>query len=88
MRKIKKKQRYKMLVRVPIIAVYKGDEFIDVGTAEELAERLNLSPSTILWQTSPSARRRFPDDGKNLHYLIVDYEKKYKTIERLTNGKI
>lgn len=84
MRKIKKKkQRYKMLVRVPIIAVYKGDEFIDVGTAEELAERLNRTPATILWQTSPTARRRSPDDGTNLQYLIVDYEKTYKIIERL-----
>ena len=72
-----------MLIRVPIIAIYKGDEFIDVGTAEELAERLNRAPATILWQTSPSAHRRFPDDGINLHYLIVDYEYKYKTIERL-----
>ena len=43
-------------------AVYKGDDFIDMGTAKELAERLGVKESTIRWYNSPSAQQRA---GKN-----------------------
>lgn len=30
-------------------ALYKGEEFIDLGTAEELAKKMNTTVNTILW---------------------------------------
>lgn len=30
-------------------AVYRGEEFVDIGTAKELAKRLNTTPRTIQW---------------------------------------
>ena len=30
-------------------AVYKDEEFVDIGTANELAERLNTTTKTIQW---------------------------------------
>ena len=32
-----------------IFAIYKGEEFLDEGTAEELAERFGVTPKTIRW---------------------------------------
>lgn len=39
-------------------ALYKGDTFIDIGTAEYLAKLLNVKKETIKWLASPSARKR------------------------------
>lgn len=41
-----------------IYALYKGDEFIDSGTAYQLARRRGVKPSTIRWYSSPSAKKR------------------------------
>ena len=30
-------------------AMYKGDEFIDLGTAKELAQKHDTTPETIWW---------------------------------------
>lgn len=32
-----------------IYALYRGDEFVDVGTAKELGERQGVKPDTIRW---------------------------------------
>jgi hypothetical protein len=45
----KSKQRY---------ALYRGDEFIDVGTADELAERHGVRAETIRWMSTPSFHKR------------------------------
>lgn len=39
-------------------ALYRGDEFVDVGTADELAERMGVKAETVLFYASPSWRRR------------------------------
>lgn len=39
-------------------ALYKGDTFIDLGTAEELAEKHNFKLRTIYYMTEPSYRKR------------------------------
>ena len=41
-----------------VYALYKGDEFIDMGTADELAKRRNVKPESIRWLATPSARKR------------------------------
>lgn len=44
-------------------AVYKGDKFIDLGTKEYLAKRLNCKEDTIMWHTTPSAKKRNIKNG-------------------------
>lgn len=39
-------------------AIYKGDKFIDIGTAKELAEKCNVKPETIEFYASPSYLKR------------------------------
>ena len=39
-------------------AIYKGDKFIDIGTAKELAEKRNVKPETIEFYASPSYLKR------------------------------
>ena len=40
-------------------AIYKGDKFLFIGTAEECAERMDVQPSFIKWLTTPTGKRRF-----------------------------
>ena len=47
----------------PQYAVYKGDEFVALGTAEELAKKLGCKPDTIRWYTYPSAKKRTRKNG-------------------------
>ena len=42
-----------------VYAIYKGDEFIDLGTRKELAERLGVKVSTIDYLLTPAYRRKF-----------------------------
>lgn len=44
-------------------ALYKGDTFLDIGTAEQLAEKFNLSPNFIKWAGCPSAVKRYAGRG-------------------------
>lgn len=39
-------------------ALYKGDKFLDIGTAEELADKFDLKPATIEWYSMPTNLRR------------------------------
>lgn len=39
-------------------AVYKGDEFIVMGTKEECADFLEVKPEYVSWLTTPAAKRR------------------------------
>lgn len=39
-------------------ALYKGDEFLIVGTAEECAKYLNVKADSIKWMSTPTAKRR------------------------------
>ena len=39
-------------------AIYKGDEFVAVGTASEIAEQLGIKPDTVRWWSYPSAQKR------------------------------
>lgn len=41
-----------------MFALYRGDEFVDVGTADELAERHGIKPSSIAFMATPSYHRR------------------------------
>lgn len=44
-----------------IYALYRGDEMLDVGTADELAEKMGVKRDTVLWLSTPAAHRRAND---------------------------
>ena len=50
-------------------AIYKGDKFIDLGTLQELSEKLNVKPNTIYFYSTPTYRKR--SKGKYGNKLIV-----------------
>ena len=39
-------------------AIYKGDDFLALGTADELAEQLGVKPDTVRWWSYPTAQAR------------------------------
>ena len=51
-------------MRNQLFALYKGDEFIDVGTARELSGKHGISTKSIYWMASPSNQKR--DRGNKL----------------------
>lgn len=40
-------------------AVYKGDTFLTLGTAEECAAELGIKPSSVKWMATSTGRKRF-----------------------------
>jgi len=51
-------------------ALYHGDTFLDIGTAEQLATKFDKSVDFIWWLSYPIALRRY-DAGKVKRYLAV-----------------
>lgn len=45
-------------------AIYKGDEFLDLGTVEELSKKFNVKKETISFWASPSNLKRVGNNGK------------------------
>lgn len=41
-----------------VYALYRGDELLGVGTANELADARGVKPRTIQWLASPTARKQ------------------------------
>lgn len=55
-----------------IYALYKGDKFIDLGTKEYLAEKLNVTPKTIYYYTTAAYRKRIKDYSKRLFVIKIE----------------
>jgi len=53
-------------------ALYRGDEFVDVGTAEEIAKRLGCKPDTIRFYATPSYQARLKDRDKRLIAIRIE----------------
>lgn len=49
-------------------ALYKGDQIIAVGTANQIAEEIGVKPETVYYYKSPSYQRRV--SGKNGRVLV------------------
>ncbi|MCM1052489.1 MAG: hypothetical protein NC483_00705 [Ruminococcus sp.] len=66
-------------------ALYKGDTFVDMGTADYLAELLNVRRETIKWLASPSARkrRRKGEDSNALICVRIDMNELLKEMEEI-----
>ena len=65
-------------------ALYKGDEFIDIGTADYLAELLKVNRKTIQFLASPSALKRLDKKEKSNAMICVriDINELEKEIEK------
>lgn len=57
-----------------LYALYHGDEFVDIGTARELAELEGTSPECIRWASAPSARRCGERTGSRGGRVVVRLE--------------
>lgn len=53
-------------------ALYKGDDFITMGTIQEIADKLNLSFKTIYYYTTPLYKRRCKNSYKRLMMIEID----------------
>lgn len=55
-----------------IYVLYLGDEVIDIGTAEELAERRDVKPSTIYHYSTQAYKKRIKDQDNRLLAVRVE----------------
>lgn len=53
-------------------ALYKGDEFIDLGTIKELAKKLNVKPKTIRFYGTPSYQKRIKNYSERLILIKIE----------------
>ena len=53
-----------------IYALYKGDNFIDIGTLEYLANLLGVKRKTIYFYSTPTYLKRVPDE--NNRYIVIE----------------
>lgn len=60
-----------------VYAIYKGDKFIDVGTAKELAERRGVSVRTIWWMATKECHQRVEGTDRTLAISFVEDEEKW-----------
>ena len=54
-----------------VYCIYKGDEFIALGTLKELSNLLNIKIESLRWMSTPSALKRSKDNRLEV-YLIED----------------
>ena len=55
-----------------IYALYKGDEFIDIGTIDYLANLLKVTKKTIMFYSSPTYLKRTKGNG----WVVIKVEDK------------
>ena len=51
-------------------AIYKGDEFITLGSAQECAKKLDVTPDYIKWMTYPICRKR--NKGNRMTAIVIE----------------
>lgn len=50
-----------------VYALYKGEELLEIGTKQELAEKFGVRPKTIAFYNTPAYKRRTsPSKGRRL----------------------
>lgn len=52
-------------------AIYKGDDFIMIGTADECAERLGIKADSVKWLSTGVAWRRFNNAKDSTKRMIA-----------------
>lgn len=53
-------------------AIYDGDTFVDLGTAEYLAKKLNIRRKTITYFCTPSYLKRIKDDPYKRRVIKIE----------------
>lgn len=56
-------------------AVYKGEEFIMIGTAKECAEETGVSEKSIRWLSTPTAKKRQANREMKNGLVVLRMEK-------------
>lgn len=57
-----------------IYAIYKGDDFVYMGTKKECAKYLNVEPYTVYFYTTPTYRSRFKDNEDSQRIVVLKVE--------------
>lgn len=60
-----------MRKKIKIFGLYKGDKFIDVGTASELAKRRNVNTKTIRYLTTPAYAKKIKKRDNSEDALVA-----------------
>ena len=55
-----------------VYAIYKGDDFIDLGTAEELSKKLGVKVNTIRYMATKAHHKRATSDNWMVAIRIED----------------
>lgn len=59
---------------IPEFAVYRGDDFITLGTANECAKQLGVTAQSIKFYASPTYKNRNKDGGNSLVVIRLEDE--------------
>lgn len=62
--------------KIKTYALYKGDEFIDIGTTKELAEKIGVSETSIRFYSTPTYVKR---NRKGNCYVVVRIDDEEET---------
>jgi len=60
------------MAKKSIYALYRGDEFIDLGTLEELEKRLNINKNTIYFYSTPAYKKRIRNPDNTIVGIKVE----------------
>lgn len=55
-------------------ALYKGDEFIMIGTAEEIAKERHVHPKSIQFYATPTYKSRYKNRKYEKTYFLVEVD--------------
>lgn len=55
-----------------VYAIYKGDEFVDMGTSKELAKKFGIREESVKFFSYPTNHRR--NKGKRKIAIVIDDE--------------
>lgn len=58
-------------MRRKIYAMYRGDELLCTGTVYEIAEKMDISVSTVRFYSMPAYRKRIENRGKFENQRVV-----------------
>ena len=53
-------------------AVYKGDEFLDIGTVKELSKKFNVTRKTVQFWNSKANKRRCGENGNRIIAIRIE----------------
>lgn len=55
-------------------ALYKGDNFLDIGTIKDLSKRYNISVKTLRWYSTPCYKNKIKNKKNIKSYVVVRIE--------------